>query len=105
MSQEQPVPIFSEFADDPDMTELVEAFVSELPRRVTALAECLEQQQLSELQRLAHQLKGASGGYGFPTLGEAAGRVESMLKAGGGSETLRAGVEELISLCSRARCS
>ena len=37
-----------------------------------ALGEALNNGQFDELRRLAHQLKGAAGCYGFPTLTEAA---------------------------------
>ncbi len=96
-------PLLSEFRDDPDMTELVESFVQELPARVATLAACLEQNQLADLQRIAHQLKGASGGYGFPVLGEAAARVESLLKSGAETGSVMASVKELIALCQRVR--
>lgn len=75
-------PIRSIYADDPDMQELVEEFVSELPERARRLEEILDEADLVELQRLAHQLKGAGGGYGFPQITEAAAALEMGLKGG-----------------------
>ncbi len=102
-------PIHSEFASDPDMIELVDLFVSELPDRIDQMTQAFESQQFTDLKRLMHQLRGASGGYGFPTIGISAGFVESLLSE---STDLSAQVEdidsqlqELISLCRRASSS
>ncbi len=48
---------------------------------------CVEARSFSDLQTLAHQLKGAGGGYGFAQITEAAGRLEQTLKSGA-SDTL-----------------
>jgi HPt (histidine-containing phosphotransfer) domain-containing protein len=95
-------PVRSDFATDPDMSELVEMFVSEMPDRVAALREHFDRAELSEVQRLAHQLKGASAGYGFRVVGEAAADLEQKLKQGVDEvEQLRAEFDELVDLCSR----
>lgn len=92
----------SEFADDPDMQELVELFVSELPERVAVLRSGLESNALDQVQRVAHQLKGASGGYGFPMIGDCAARVEAAVKTGAALEQIRRCVDDLAELCRRA---
>jgi len=97
----------SEFANDPDMSELVRLFVEEMPERIDAMLQSLERGAAGDLRRLAHQMKGACGGYGFPRVGQAAGRLENSLAAFGQSvelgdlEGLREQVEELIGLCRR----
>ena len=73
-------PLRSEFADDPDMQEIIELFVGEMPRRLGELTTCWERRELDRLTHLVHQLKGSSGGYGFPTLGHAAGQLEETLR-------------------------
>jgi len=92
----------SEFAEDPDLKELVELFVSELPERVARLRTGLEGNALEQVQRIAHQLKGASGGYGFPMIGDCAGRVEAAVQTGAAIEQIRHCVDDLIELCRRA---
>lgn len=92
----------SEFADDPEMQDLVELFVSELPERVAVLRSGLESNALEQVQRVAHQLKGASGGYGFPMIGDCAARVEVAVKTGAALEQIRRCVDELAELCRRA---
>lgn len=99
--------IQSEFATDPDMIELIDTFISELPGKISQLKTHWQEQQLDDVQRMAHQLKGSSGGYGFPTLGAAAAEVEkSLLALGEGSSRsstseLRSKLEELFAVSSR----
>lgn len=100
-------PLRSEFANDPDMAEIVEMFVDEMPQRTQQLTTLWTNQQMEDLKRFAHQIKGASGGYGFPVVGAAAAKVEASLNAlceGSANVTLqdlRKQVEELINLCQR----
>ena len=78
-------PIRSSYESDPDMLEIVCDFARELPARAARLEALLEARSYSDLQTLAHQLKGA--GYGFAQITEVAGRLEQSLKSGS-SETL-----------------
>lgn len=98
-------PLRSSFANDPDMKELVELFVTEIPQRLDAMSKAWENQRLDDVRRMAHQLRGSSGSYGFPTLGHAAGRVEDALKTlpSASPDLLEATrcVDELVSLCRR----
>jgi HPt (histidine-containing phosphotransfer) domain-containing protein len=99
-------PLKSEFAGDADMAELVEFFISELKQRVDSLTSAFQSGDRLQLKSLAHQLKGAAGGYGFPTITSSAAEVEGILKseqAELGSVTEK--LEELISLCRRASAS
>jgi len=75
-------PIRSIYEADPEMLEIVREFARELPERVAKLEGLLADHALSELQTLAHQLKGAGGGYGFAQITEVAGRLEQALKSG-----------------------
>lgn len=69
-------PLRSEFADDPDMAEIIAEFVSELPDRARAIESSFREGENETLKRLAHQLAGASAGYGFPDLGRKARELE-----------------------------
>lgn len=105
MTTPQPTaPIRSEFADDPDMAELVELFVSELEERTETIASAMDGSDWETLTRMAHQLKGASGGYGFPSIGAKAAEVEHRLRAGETDDldSLKNQVDELIQMCNRA---
>ncbi len=92
--------IRSTYEDDPDMLEIVQEFAAELPDRVKSLEDCLEAGDLSQLQTLAHQLKGAGGGYGFPPITEVAAQLEQVLKDGGDESLV---VERTASLCETLR--
>ncbi|GAB4386708.1 MAG: hypothetical protein Kow0022_16510 [Phycisphaerales bacterium] len=98
--------IVSSFADDPEMKELIEYFVSELPQRTKALEQAWQAADFGSLSRLAHQLKGAAGGFGFAQIGEVAGEIESSIgHAPVGEDTVRAletQVRRLLDLCARA---
>lgn len=98
-------PLKSRFANDPEMVELIELFVSELPNRIETITGAMSKGEYDNLCRITHQLKGSSAGYGFDPIGTAAGAVEHHLKALGPQadlEQVRREVETLVSLCKRA---
>lgn len=102
-SPEHLPPLTSEFAGDAELTELVEFFVAEMDARIGDLQSAIESDDLSSLRRLAHQLKGAAGGYGFPVIGDAAADVErSILGDEADISAIRERAEDLITLCRRA---
>ncbi len=76
---------------DPDMVEIVREFASDLPNRVRRLEELLAQGDFEELERVAHQLKGAGGGYGFPQITEAAAVLELALRDGADTSRVKQG--------------
>lgn len=94
--------IVSQLADDPDLVDLVELFVEELPQRITAIEKTITEQDFDGLKRLAHQLKGAAGGYGFPIITDAARTLEEKAKTQGDLESLDAELRQLADLCNRA---
>lgn len=96
-------PLKSEFAGDADMAELVDFFIDELKQRVDSLTNAFQSGDRLQLKSLAHQLKGAAGGYGFPTITASAAEVEGMLKSEQAELASVSGkLEELITLCRRA---
>ena len=93
--------LYSDFADDPDMAELIDLFLDDLPNRVTSLRAALAAGDMAGLRRFAHQLKGAAGGYGYPTLGEAAAALEHAA-AGGLREAVAWHVDTVVQRCAAA---
>ena len=93
--------LHSTFGTDPDMGELISAFVSELPDRVAELERAWSEMNTAELKRFAHQMKGAAPGYGFDPLGTAAAALEAAaLEAD--AERIRRELDALVNLCNRA---
>jgi len=105
MSSLDTMPLVSSLSNDPDMLDLVEEFVQMLPERVHAIEDAIAANDLSTLMRLAHQLKGASGGYGFDTIGQAAATLEHSARAADSVAQLTSQVQELVNLCQRARAT
>ena len=76
-----PDEIHSELANDSDLSDVIDQFVSRLPRRVEEMRQALDNGDYDQLRRLAHQLKGAGGSYGYPSLNGAAVTLEDAAKA------------------------
>lgn len=105
-----PRPLISEFADEPELKELIQLFTSELPDRVRAIETAWSAREIGLLRRMVHQLRGASAGYGYPTIGSAAGAIEEGLRELGsadepGWKTVRRQVDHLVDLCRSASVS
>ncbi len=99
-------PIISDLSGDEDLIDIIEEFVDELPDRVSAMTTAFEEQNFEELRRLAHQLKGAAGGYGFPSITDSALQVElaaDVRNADQATDKLVKDIEALTELCRRAR--
>ena len=96
------LPLVSELASDPDMADILVNFLQTLGRRATALEHAILHDDKEGLRRVAHQLKGAAGSYGFPSITEQAKVVERALAAGD-RELLIDAVDTLCTLCLRAR--
>ncbi|MBA4018682.1 MAG: hypothetical protein C0483_16065 [Pirellula sp.] len=93
--------IGSTLSSDPDMVELVELFLSEIPQRLGAMAEAFEQENWNELRRVAHQWKGAGGSYGYPQLSAFAARVEDACVTACPRDEIRQRLDALVDLCGR----
>ncbi len=95
-------PLYSTYADDPDMAELIAMFVNELPERVDALRQAIVEQDMETIRRLSHQLKGAAGGYGFEPITDVAREVEQQARHAQDVAAVKRRVDDLILLCRRA---
>jgi len=95
-------PLESEFADDPDIAELTRDFVAGLVAHVDTLLAAHAASDHATLTRVAHQLKGAAGGYGYPTISLKASNLEHAAR-GGDVTRIPNAVAELVRECRRAR--
>jgi histidine phosphotransfer protein HptB len=94
---------FSLDINDPEDAELIEYFLEELPEKIAAINTAQSEENIEELGRIAHQLKGAAPGFGFPAIGSAAGDLEGRIRALDESEQdlqrVQSDIESLLSLC------
>ncbi|MCK8515438.1 ATP-binding protein [Methylonatrum kenyense] len=95
--------IYSSYADDPEMMDLVSGFVDRLSGTVMDIQAAEEANDFERLRRLVHQLKGAAGGYGFKQLGEAADALEQAVRDGRSPATRDSAMARLVQICSRVR--
>ena len=93
----------STFGGDPDLHELVDMFVDEMPDRIGSIECFFESQRWEELRRAAHQLKGAAGSYGFDAITPLAARLETAVRQQEPEEQILHAVNDLGALCRRAR--
>ncbi len=96
--------LISDFADDPGLAAIIEQFVAALPERLAAIEKALAERDMDTLVRLAHQLKGAGGSFGFAPITEAAKALECAAKTQSDLGRLEDQVRGLADLCGRATC-
>jgi HPt (histidine-containing phosphotransfer) domain-containing protein len=97
-------PIRSEFADDPDMQELLQQFLEGLTEYCAQIQQGLDDEDLETLKRAGHQLKGAGGGYGYPAITISGGHLEhAVLQAGSLTDEVRDAANALIQVCRNAQ--
>ena len=72
--------------EDPDMRDLVEEFVSGLVDRLAEFRQAHEQLNWDNLAKLAHQLKGAGGSYGYSDHSKLGAEMESASQTQSGDQ-------------------
>ena len=96
-------PCYSTLSGEADMAELLALFVGELPERLADIRQAAQGQNWQEVRRLAHQLRGAGGSYGFPLLTAVAGQVEAVAQGQTSVQALREALDELTAVSERLR--
>lgn len=96
-------PVRSAFADDPEYRDLLTMFVAAVPDRRRALARAWEAGNFPELRVLAHQLKGAGGGFGFYELTRLASDLESACRSAE-PPTIAAALTQVLAYLQRITC-
>jgi len=95
--------VYSNLVDDPDLAELVDLFVANLPQLLGTLAQHADHGDWRLLERAAHQLKGSSGCYGFDEVAARAARLEEICRRGCPEPEILSAVADLEQLCGRVR--
>ena len=95
-------PLISDFVDDPDMLEIIELFVDGLNDRIASILTAFKDRNFTTVSGIAHQLKGASGGYGYPSLSELAFDVEQLAKQNAEDAQIEDALTLLVDRCRGA---
>jgi PAS domain S-box-containing protein len=95
-------PLISDFADDPDMLEIIEMFIDGLHERIESIQAAFNGRIFTTVSGIAHQLKGAAGGYGYPSLSELAFEVEQLVKQNALEQQIEEALTLLLEQCHRA---
>ena len=93
--------IKSSNATNPQIMAIIPEFVDGLPGKVRKMIDLLERDDLPALQRVAHELLGTCGGYGFAPVSQPARTVEQSIKAGQPLEFITPEVKSLIEVIRR----
>jgi histidine phosphotransfer protein HptB len=96
-------PIYSIFADDPVLSELVAMYVAEMPDRIASLEQAFAGGDRDVLRHGAHQMKGAAGSYGFDCLTQSASALEATVRDDLPKTEIQRSLEDLLRLCRRIR--
>jgi len=94
----EPEAIYSEYADDPDLVDLIEDFTSELENEINAMKESFDQGNYDKLRSLAHQIKGAGGSYGYQLLTDVSKVLEKAATVND-TETCMITLKKLTTIC------
>jgi histidine phosphotransfer protein HptB len=81
MSSDEQSAVRSEFADDEDFREVLDLFLQSISEKCDSFRALHSKGATEQIGVMAHQLKGAAGGYGFPGLSKAAAELEQACKA------------------------
>ena len=95
--------LYSDFGGDADLGDLVGMFVSEIPDRIQSMLQAAEAADWEHLGRIAHQIKGAAGSYGFGGVTPVAANLERVCRESNSTNAIREGLEELVDMCRRMR--
>lgn len=87
---------------DPDLEDIVPAFLNNRRKDIETLTACMENGQLDTIRLLGHRLKGDGGGYGFDAI-SSIGHALEQAALRGDLVTIRESTAELINFVTRVR--
>lgn len=94
--------IRSSLAADPDYADLLSEFVSGLPSKCQMIEQFIAAGDTPQLNRIVHQIRGASGSYGFQLITEVASEIDEHLRAGKSIGSVAEPLQELMKLLKSA---
>ena len=87
---------------DPDLEDLIPLFLENRNEDITALQEALGQGDFERVRVLAHNMRGAGGGYGFEAITQIGKHMEEAAKAQDAS-TITTGITALETYLARVQ--
>ena len=93
--------ILSTMTDFPEMKKIIDEYVEGLPDEVRKLQGFLDGNDLQQLRRVVHQLRGTGGGYGFDLISDTAEEAENSIRADDAFEKIAMKVNSLIEVIHR----
>lgn len=85
------------------MAPLIDEFVAGLLDRCRSIDAALASRDTARAAALAHKFVGAAASYGYPTIAEAARRVETLANEPAERALLQASAQAMLDLCHLAR--
>ena len=96
-------PLMSEYAHDPEMSDLIIEFLAGLAETCRQLDAYLSAGDLAQVRRIGHQMKGAGTGYGYPLLTSVGAALEHATNTDSDvSENVQRQAELFRQVCARA---
>ena len=95
--------ISSTMTDNPSMKAIIDEFVGGLPAEVSKLIDLMNDEDLLQLRRAVHQLRGSGGGYGFDAITDWASKVEGSINAADIPQSIHDEVNSLIDIIRRTQ--
>jgi CheY-like chemotaxis protein len=93
--------IFSSLGHQPRMKPIIAEFVNGLEQSSRQMLDMLRRNELQDLCRAIHQLRGAAGGYGFDQVTELAAKAEMSIRASAAIEVIATQTQELLDVIKR----
>ncbi len=102
-TNEAPPVIRNQLLDkEPEMADLVEKFITELPRYVSELLVASRERKWSDLIRYLHDFKSMSGNFGFPQFAKIAANAHQQLKSAQ-YDDLRESIDQIAKLARQVK--
>jgi len=98
-------PLYSSYAKEAEMEALITRFVDGLAPQIENFRSAANDNDFPLLERLAHQLNGAAGGYGFMPVSHAAAALEKVARNAARPEEVTESLKFMIKVCARVRKS
>lgn len=96
-------PVFSALVDEPQMAELIDAFVQDLPTKLRDLHLLIAKSEIGKLAPALHELRTSAGIYGFDVIADICHEIEDSLQEGVEVTVLRPLITRLTRVCRAAR--